>query len=106
MLIFRKPGADTAPDLKAWVESLTQAQLAFFTQIVAHAAEGDYSMFVEFYVHASNRYNELSKDDRHAAVGEATERFFSVEALEEYMRIEEGEQKVGGIILPGDPRFG
>jgi hypothetical protein len=75
-----------AADMKALAESLDLAQVGFLAQVLVYAAEGDYSMFPEMYVHIANRWNAADPAERKRAAEEGEARYFTEEARERYER--------------------
>jgi hypothetical protein len=99
-------GEEKAADIKALMDSMTLPQIAILTQLLIFAAENDYSVVEEMYMHSANRWNALTPQERTRAAEEGEDRFFSKAALEYYRTQDEIARKLGEEEGLNDPEGG
>jgi hypothetical protein len=89
-MLIVQPGDEStrrAPDFEEFVKTLDNVQIGFMTNLLLHAAEGDYGVVEELYMHLANHWHDnCTQEERDAAAGEASERFFTEKAYDRYQQ--------------------
>jgi hypothetical protein len=97
-MLIVQPGDEStrkAPDFEEFIKTMNNAQIAFMTNMLTHAAQGDYGVVEEWYMWMGNHWNDnMTPEERTLAAGEATERFFTEKA---YDRYQEQMKRAGNI---------